>query len=59
MITLAKLILNEVKDCLGREPSTSEVHALSEYLATKRIQFFVDLEWHIKEWANKQGGKNE
>lgn len=51
MTTLTTLIINELKDVLGHEPTKKELDSLSEYMGQQDIKFLVDLEWHIREWS--------
>lgn len=51
MITLEQLIINELKDALGHEPTKEEMDSVSEFLALQNINYLVDLEWFIREWS--------
>ena len=50
--TVTTMIINEMRDNLGHEPTQEEMNSLSEYLAQKPIKYFVDLELAIVDWKN-------
>ena len=52
MITITTLIINEMKDALGHEPSKTEMDSLSAFLATRNIKYMIDLETAINDWEH-------
>lgn len=50
MVTITTLIINEMKHILGHEPTLPEMNSLSEFLATRKIYWLVDLELAIVDW---------
>lgn len=59
MLDLHELIVSEVKDSLGHEPTKLEMDSLMEYIEASKIRWLVDIELAIMNWKNEKTKKCE
>lgn len=52
MPTLEELIVNDLIDMLGHEPTNDELHSLSEYLSARHIEHMVTMETYVRDWKD-------